>query len=153
MKRARAQEHYLSVEPPSLQLWPALLGHLPDGHMDHTGFLHHPAGCVESWGFADQGAAMVVPHTHANPVSTSPKVSAGRAALAIVTASPKELHALQGSAKPFLGCSVQLMQTAKLLAWTWTGAGKSHSLHLKFYCEIRLCLDMQGLAQAEVCIL
>lgn len=66
---------------------------------------------------------------------------------------PRELRALQGTAKPFLGCSAQPMQTAKLLAWTWTGAGKSHSLHLKFYCEIRLCLDMQGLAQAEVCIL
>lgn len=66
---------------------------------------------------------------------------------------PSQLRARQGSAKPFLGCSAQPMQTAKLLARTWTGAGKSHALHLKFYCEIRLCLDMQGLAQAEVCIL
>lgn len=40
------------------------------------------------WLFADWAAAMVVPHSHANPGSTSPKVSAGRAALAIVTASP-----------------------------------------------------------------
>lgn len=81
---------------------------------------------MESWGlwlFADQAAAMVVPHSPANPGSTSPKVSAGRAALAIVTASPRELHALQGKCKAISGLLCTAYANCKALGldvdWCW----------------------------------
>lgn len=56
-------------------------------------------------------------------------------------------RALYGAARePFLGCSVQPTELARLLAWTWAGDGKGRSLHLRSCCEIKLCLDTQSLA-------
>lgn len=72
--------------------------------------------------------------------------------MAVVTASLGSCALCRAVQEPFLGSLAQPMPLAKLLAGTWTGAAKSHSLHLEFYCEIKLCLDLQSLAQAVVCI-